>query len=267
MKPLLTGVLALSLLHSAVAVAQPRYPDNAQGRNEQGGPGAIRGPQGNPGQGQNNARWSRGDRVPDQYRQNQYSVSDWRQRGLKAPPRGYYWVRDDSNNFFLAARATGLIAQTVYQDDRQQSWNQRYQRSYTYNDDSYYQECRNKPDPAGVLVGALIGGLLGNAAGSGGGRTGATAAGVIIGGAIGADRSYAYKTYYDGFNAGRPNTSYDWRNPGNDHRGTFRVGAYSNDPGGFRCADFTQTIFIQGRPQAASGRACRQPDGTWAVVR
>ncbi len=70
-----------------------------------------------------------------------------------------------------------------------------------------------RQDPAGILAGGLIGGLLGNAAGHGHNRTGTTFAGVnIFGGAIGAaltsnmeceDRSYAYRTYYDGFNAGR----------------------------------------------------------------
>jgi Ni/Co efflux regulator RcnB/surface antigen len=220
-------------------------------------------------------RWSRGDRIPDQYRQNQYVVSDWRQRGLRQPPRDYHWVRDDNNNFFLALIATGLITESVYRDDRDYLWRQRYSRQYTYSDDIYYQECRNAPDPAGVIVGALIGGLLGNAAGSGGGRTGATVAGIIVGGAVGAaltsnldceDRSYAYKSYYDGFNVGRPNAVYRWSNPRNDHRGEFRVIDYYNDPAGFRCSNYSQTVYIQGRPQEARGRACRQPDGTWAIV-
>ncbi|HXJ01931.1 MAG TPA: hypothetical protein VNH44_11955 [Micropepsaceae bacterium] len=158
-------------------------------------------------------------------------------------------------------------------DDREQRWRQRYARAYTYNDDSFYQECRQSVDPAGVIAGALIGGLLGNAAGRG--RGGATVAGVVVGGALGAaltrnldceDRSYAYKTYYDGFNAGRANASYEWRNPKNGHRGEFRVGDYYDDPDGFRCANYTQRVFIDGRPQAATGRACQQPDGTWAIV-
>lgn len=160
-------------------------------------------------------------------------------------------------------------------DPRFQRWRQRYTRAYTYTDDSFYQDCRTSVDPAGVIAGALIGGLLGNAIGSGGGRTGATVAGVIVGGTVGAaltrdltceDRSYAYKTYYDGFNAGRPNATYQWRNPRNGNYGNFRVADYYNDPDGFRCANYTQQIFINGRPQAASGRACQQPDGTWAIV-
>jgi surface antigen len=160
-----------------------------------------------------------------------------------------------------------------YSDDTGQRWRQRYTRTYTYNDDAFYQQCRQSVDPAGAIAGALIGGLLGNAVGRGNG--GATAAGVIIGGVTGAamtrnlnceDRSYAYKTYYDGFNSGRPNSVYQWRNPSNGHYGNFRVVSYANDPDGFRCANYSQEIFVNGRPQTTAGRACRQPDGTWAIV-
>jgi surface antigen len=98
---------------------------------------------------------------------------------------------------------------------------------------------------------------------------------VIVGGALGAnlvkhldcqDRSYAYKTYSNGFNSGRANSNWQWENPENGHYGDFRVGDYYNDQGGFRCATYTQQVYINGVPQAASGRACRQPDGVWAIV-
>jgi surface antigen len=163
----------------------------------------------------------------------------------------------------------------VAANDLDQRWRARYTRAYTYNDDVYYRDCRTTSDPAGVIAGALIGGLVGNSVGNGGGRGGATVAGVIVGGALGAamtrnlnceDRSYAYKTYYDGFNSGRPNSNYQWRNPSNGHYGNFRVVSYLNDPDGFRCANYSQEIFIQGRPQTTTGRACQQPDGTWTIV-
>jgi len=228
------------------------------------------------GAGDNRAgnRWSRGDRLPDQYRQDRYYVNDWQQHGLRQPPGGYRWVRDDSNDFYLSLIATGVIADTVYRSDRDDRWRQRYSNYYSYNDDVYYRECRRSPDPAGILAGGLIGGLLGNSIGRGANRTGATIAGVIVGGAVGAaltrnmdcdDRSYAYKTYYNGFNSGRPG-SYQWRNPRNDNRGEFRIGGYFNDPYGFRCARFNQVTYIRGRAYRANGVACRQPDGSWTIV-
>ena len=231
----------------------------------------------NPGGGDSRAqgtRWSRGDRLPDQYRQDRYYVNDWQQRGLRQPPGGYRWVRDDNDDFYLSLIASGIIAETVYRSDRDDRWRQHYSRDYSYNDDVYYQQCRSSPDPAGILAGGLIGGLLGNSAGRGGNRTGATIAGVIIGGAVGAaltrnmdceDRSYAYRIYYNGFNSGRPG-NYQWRNPRNDHRGEFRIGSYYNDPYGIRCARFDQVTYIQGRAYRANGVACRQPNGSWAVV-
>jgi surface antigen len=164
-------------------------------------------------------------------------------------------------------------------NDPDQRWQQQYQRQYSYQDDNYYRECRTKTDPGGIIAGALIGGLLGNALGGGGRRGGnsgvATIAGVVLGGVAGAsltrsmdcdDRSYAYNTYYTGFNSGRAGVPYQWRNPGNGHYGEFQVNDYYSDQVGFRCANFTQQIYIDGRPQAGSGRACQQPDGTWAVV-
>jgi len=119
----------------------------------------------------------------------------------------------------------------------------------------------------------VLGGLLGNSAGRG--NSGATIAGIIVGGAVGGsltrnlsceDRSYSYKTYYNAFNAGHANQQYEWRNPRNGRRGVINIGSYYNDPDGFRCATFSQMIYIQGRPQQARGRACQQPDGIWAIV-
>jgi surface antigen len=163
----------------------------------------------------------------------------------------------------------------AYGRDADQRWRRYYQRPYTYRDDVYYRDCRTGVDPGGVIAGALIGGILGNALGRGGGRGGMTVAGVVLGGALGAaltrnmdceDRSYAYNTYFQGLNSGRAGVPFQWRNPRNGHYGDFRIGDYYDDPGGFRCANFTQQIYIGDRPQAARGRACRQPDGTWAVV-
>ena len=101
MKQFCNLALAVSLLGSTAAIAQPgQY--GAQDRYE--------GYRGNPGIRMTSPRYSRGDRVPDQYRRDrQYAVDDWQARHLRRPPRGYHWVRDDNNNYFLAAAATGLI--------------------------------------------------------------------------------------------------------------------------------------------------------------
>ena len=63
----------------------------------------------------NHRDWARGDRLPGNYGESRYAVSDWRAHNLRRPPRGYHWVRDDNNDFLLAAVATGVIADIVLQ--------------------------------------------------------------------------------------------------------------------------------------------------------
>ena len=55
-----------------------------------------------------NHEWQRGNRLPNEYRGNQYVVDDWRGHHLSAPPRGYHWVQAGSD-YVLAAVATGVI--------------------------------------------------------------------------------------------------------------------------------------------------------------
>jgi len=60
-------------------------------------------------------KWRNGQRLaPNQRR---YVVSDWKRRGLRTPPRGYQWVREDNNSgdFLLVAAATGIIASILSQ--------------------------------------------------------------------------------------------------------------------------------------------------------
>ena len=51
----------------------------------------------------------KGGRLPDEYRNRQYVVDDWRGHRLSAPPRGYHWVQT-GGDYVLVAIATGIIA-------------------------------------------------------------------------------------------------------------------------------------------------------------
>ncbi len=287
MKRLLVAIAAVSLISASVADARPDY---GRGDGRRGGPpGYANNPYDLP-PGQAKKIWRRGERIPRAYFVPQYYIPDPRAYRL-ARRNGYRWV-GVNGDAYLVAIASGVIADVVLGAlagppgyaygpppppppviSREQMWRARYARPYTYEDDSFYRECRESVDPAGVIGGAVIGGVLGNVLGGRG--AGGTIAGIVVGGAAGAlltrrldcaDRSYAYRAYSDGFNRGRPNSVYRWRNPDNGHYGNFRVADYYDDPDGFRCANYTQEIFIDGRPQTATGRACQQPDGSWAVV-
>lgn len=108
MKRLLTATLALSLLAGAgAASAQPRH-DNRHddhGRYEHN-----RHDNGNH-YGQRK-HWNRGQRLPVTYYRDRGHYVDYRAHHLRAPPRGYQWVRAD-NDYALVALTTGLIASIV----------------------------------------------------------------------------------------------------------------------------------------------------------
>ncbi len=57
-------------------------------------------------------RWSRGERLPREYYGRSYILYGYGDYGLYAPPRGYRWVRVDSD-IVLTALATGLILDVV----------------------------------------------------------------------------------------------------------------------------------------------------------
>lgn len=57
-------------------------------------------------------QWRRGDRLPSAYHQRYRNV-DYRAARLRAPPRGYHYVRDDRGDVLMVAIATGLIASVI----------------------------------------------------------------------------------------------------------------------------------------------------------
>ncbi len=57
--------------------------------------------------------WTRGARYYDRGYGPTYVVSDYRYYGLRPPPYGYRWRRDDRGDFLLVAIATGIIVDLV----------------------------------------------------------------------------------------------------------------------------------------------------------
>ena len=124
MKLLLNSVLAVAILAGAgAASAQPYGHDRDRDRDH--GPqqqvqanrhddrqqrrynaGRYRAPP-----GYRAHAWKRGDRLPPAYRGRGYVV-DYRHYGLRAPPRGYQYVRVN-NDVVLTAIATGVVSSVI----------------------------------------------------------------------------------------------------------------------------------------------------------
>jgi len=133
--------------------------------------------------------------------------------------------------------------------------------------------CETKQE-GGTVVGAIAGGLIGNQFGKGSGKVAATMAGAIIGGIVGndigksldqRDRELARQAEYDAWERGQAGRPVRWRNPDNGRYGEV-IPEASYQRSGQNCRDFLHRVYIDGRPQAMRGTACRNADGTWTQV-
>ena len=140
--------------------------------------------------------------------------------------------------------------------------------------------CANDPyspkQDTGAVTGAIAGGALGALVGGRGaanrlaGAVVGAAAGGVLGGAIGAslderDRQRAYAAEMEALESGAPGAPVGWRGERPTYYGTIVPGPYYVSRG-MRCRSYTHTVYIDGRPQAMRGTACRNPDGTWTAV-
>ena len=125
----------------------------------------------------------------------------------------------------------------------------------------------------GTATGAVVGGLVGSQFGSGSGKKIATVAGALVGALAGSeianqlssrDRLYANEALDRGLNSGRPQ---NWSNPESGTYGNVYPETLVQSNSGRYCRSYSQTIYVNGQPQSATGRACRKPDGTWEIIR
>jgi surface antigen len=134
---------------------------------------------------------------------------------------------------------------------------------------------RGPKENTGTLLGALGGAAIGSAFGGGtsghvaGALIGATA-GALIGNRIGAslddeDKKRAYEAEMNALERGPSGAPVGWRNPDSGRYGSVVPGP-SYVQSGRNCRAYTETIYIDGRPQTARGTACRNPDGSWTPL-
>ena len=127
----------------------------------------------------------------------------------------------------------------------------------------------------GTLLGALGGAAIGSQFGGG---AGGHVAGALIGAGVGAlignrignaldeeDKKRAYAAEVEALERGQSGAPVAWRNPDSGRYGSVVPGPAYVDRGR-NCRAYTETIYIDGRPQTARGTACRNPDGTWAPI-
>src|ERR1051325_1124752 len=121
---------------------------------------------------------------------------------------------------------------------------------------------RGAKENTGTLLGALGGAAIGSQFGGGVGGHVAGAligagAGALIGNRIGAaldddDKRRAYEAEMAALETGPPGAPVGWRNPDSGRYGSVVPGP-PYDQSGRKCRAYTETIYIDGRPQTARG--------------
>ena len=133
----------------------------------------------------------------------------------------------------------------------------------------------NPKQAGGTLLGGGLGALLGSQVGSGKGKLAAVAVGVLAGAWAGseigksldkADRLYEQRNVQDGLEYSQIGQSKAWRNPDSGHSGTITPTRTYRTAEGKNCRDFETTIYVDGKQETGSGRACRRTDGTWQII-
>jgi len=115
MKRLSTAALAALMIAGSLSAA-PAYAQRWDGNRNNGYTENGRWHYGPPPAGRHVTpawrAWRRGERLPSYYR-SRYAAVDYRSRHLRAPPRGYHYVRDERGDILLVAVATGIIASII----------------------------------------------------------------------------------------------------------------------------------------------------------
>lgn len=131
-------------------------------------------------------------------------------------------------------------------------------------------------EQTGTIIGAGTGALLGAQVGSGRGRLVAVAIGTLAGALLGqdigrtldrADQIAMQQNAQYALEHAPTQSSTPWRNPDSGNRGEITpIETYQTSVGQY-CREYHQTVWIGGEKQEAYGTACRQPDGSWKIIR
>lgn len=135
----------------------------------------------------------------------------------------------------------------------------------------YLVDGRCNRQALGAVLGGVVGGVAGSHVGRGDGRTAATIVGTIVGAMIGGsigrsmDRSDV-ACVGQALEYGNQGAPVSWTNPDTGARYRITPGPSYADGGGY-CREFFREAVIGGRMDRVYGTACRQPDGSWRIVR
>lgn len=128
----------------------------------------------------------------------------------------------------------------------------------------------------GTVLGALGGAAAGAAIGGKDNWWWAAGLGALAGGVVGnqvgayldrQDQQTSYQTANRALNTVPDGQKATWSNPQNQTSGYTQPIETTKTATGQTCREFQTGVTAQGQTTAGTGTACRQPDGTWKIIR
>lgn len=135
---------------------------------------------------------------------------------------------------------------------------------------------KGQKEAGGTLLGAGLGALAGSQIGSGRGQLAAVAIGALAGAFVGnqvgksldnADKIAMERSTQRALETAPSGQTVAWRNPDSGNSGTITPQPAVQTNAGEFCREYQQTITVAGQAEQAYGTACRQPDGSWKIVK
>ncbi len=132
--------------------------------------------------------------------------------------------------------------------------------------------CDTSSFNAGTVVGGIVGGAIGSRIGEGKGKVAATIGGALLGMMVGSSigtstGSENQRCAAQALEYGQERQAVAWHNP--DNGAEYQVvpqRTYQTSQGQY-CREYTSRANVGGQIQEVYGTACRQPDGSWQIVK
>lgn len=132
--------------------------------------------------------------------------------------------------------------------------------------------CDTSSFNAGTVIGGVVGGAIGSQVGDGRGRVAATIGGTLLGMMVGSSigtstGSADQRCAAQALEYGQERQAIAWRDP--DNGADYQVvpqRTYQTSQGQY-CREYISRANVGGQGQEVYGTACRQPDGSWQIVK
>lgn len=134
-----------------------------------------------------------------------------------------------------------------------------------------FTACATKQE-TGAVIGGATGAAIGSTIGDGRGQFLAGAIGLLIGAIVGEEIGRSIdladeRQAQEALEKNKTGESTNWMNPDTGSEVSIVPTRTYQSKAGEYCREYTTDVIVGGKKEEAYGTACRQPDGSWKIVK